>query len=53
MSLEKPNWGDIGDRELYKKLYYGKMDRELTEQEEQFCRDMYIMEEFAVGLDGD
>ena len=52
MSLEKPNWNDRQDRLLYDKLFYQPIDRELTEQEEKFCKTMYHMEEFACGLDG-
>ena len=52
MSLERPNWYDMQDRLLYDKLFYHKLDRELTEQEEEFCKTMYHMEEYACGLDG-
>lgn len=52
MSLEHPRW-DNDDRRLYDQLFYHKMDRPLTEQEEQFCKTMYHFEEYASGLDGD
>jgi hypothetical protein len=53
MSLKNPDWNNRQDRLLYKKLFYHPMNRELTEQEEYFCRIMYHLEEFACGLDGD
>lgn len=52
MSLTQPKW-NTEDRQLYEKLFYQKMDRELTEKEEDFVRAMYHLEEFACGLDGD
>lgn len=52
MSLERPNWNDMADRDLYDKLFYHKIDRELTEQEEEFCKTMYHFEEYSCGLDG-
>lgn len=52
MSLERPNWNDPQDRDLYDKLFYHKVDRKLTEQEENFCKTMYHMEEHACRLDG-
>lgn len=52
MSLEKPNWNDYHDRALYDELFYNKVDRELTKQEEEFCKTMYHFEEYACGLDG-
>ena len=52
MSLEKPNWNNMQDRLLYRKLFYYPIDKELTEQEEDFCRIMYHFEEYACELDG-
>lgn len=52
MSIEKPNWADRADRELYFKLFYSKQDKPLTDVEKEFCKTMYIMEEYACGLDG-
>lgn len=42
----------MADRRLYDELFY-KGDKELTEQEERFCKMMYHFEEYACGLDGD
>lgn len=52
MSIEKPNWGDRADRELYFKLFYSKQDKPLTDVEKEFCKTMYHLEEYACGLDG-
>lgn len=52
MSLERPNWNDRHDMELYDKLFYHQ-SKPLTEQEKEFCTTMYHMEEYACGLDGD
>ena len=46
------NYNDRRHRDLYMKLFYQKMDRPLTEEEERFCISMYHAEEFACGLDG-
>ena len=43
MSLERAQWV-LADIELYRKLFYQKLDRELTPQEKEFCRDMYWFE---------
>ena len=51
MSLDKPDWHDVKDRELYEQLFYHQTEL-LTEQEEEFCKTMYHLEEFACGLDG-
>ena len=54
MSLESPNYNNSEDRALYDKLFYHNNDgKPLTEQEEEFCKSMYHMEEVACGLDGD
>lgn len=53
MSLESPNWFDSSDRELYEKLFYRDVGRELTKAETEFCTTMYHYEEYAAGLDGD
>lgn len=53
MSLEIPNWNSWQDRDLYKKLFYSKINRPLTEEEDNFCTIMYHFEEFANRLDGD
>ena len=50
MSLESPNY--YSDRVLYQELL-GKPNEKLTEQEKEFIKDMYHMEEYAIGLDGD
>ena len=47
-----PNWYNAQHRDLYDKLFYQKMDRPLTKEEDEFCRRMYHMEEYACGLDG-
>lgn len=52
MSLENPNWSDYHDREMFDKLFYHDIGRELTDIEKKFCRDMYYYEECAAGLDG-
>ena len=52
MTLEKPQW-NCEDRALYEELFYGnKSYNELTEEEQNFCKIMYHMEEYACGLDG-
>lgn len=53
MSLENPNWFDCHDRELFERLFYCDIGRELTETEIKFCRTMYHYEEYAAGLGGD
>lgn len=52
MSLEKPSWIS-SDIDLYRKLFYGDIGRQLTDKEKDFVKDMYIMEQYAKGLDGD
>ena len=52
MSLEHPSW-TWNDFQLYKELFYSNIGRELTEEEEEFCKTMYHLEEYACGLDGD
>lgn len=47
------NWYNRQHRDLYDKLFYQKMNRPLTEAENEFCKAMYHAEEFACGLDGD
>ena len=47
------NWYDRTHRELYDRLFYQNIGRELTEQENEFVKAMYHMEEVACGLDGD
>ena len=47
------NWYNSQHRELYDRLFYGRLERELTEEENEFCKTMYHMEEVACGLDGD
>ena len=49
MSLEKPNYNDPKDRELYDTLW-SKKDR--TEQEDRFFKKIFHQEEHSVGLDG-
>lgn len=53
MSLENPNWNNMEDRMLYKKLFYHDNWEKLTEQEQDFCKTMYHFEEYVSGLDGD
>lgn len=54
MSLVHPNYCNREDRELYHQLFYfNKNGEELTEEEWNFCKAMYHMEEVAAGLDGD
>lgn len=53
MSLAHPNWYAPDDRDLYFKLFYEDINRELTKEEHDFCTTMYHFEEFACGLDGD
>ena len=48
MSTEKPEL----NTKLYNELFYRTPWNNLTEEEKEFCKDMYIMEEYAVGLDG-
>lgn len=52
MSLERPNWFDNEDREMYNRLFYRNPGRELTEAELNFCITMSHYEEYAAGLDG-
>ncbi|MBQ2285534.1 MAG: hypothetical protein II244_07710 [Clostridia bacterium] len=47
------DWYNRQHRELYNKLFYYGIDRPLTKEEDEFCKTMYHMEEFACGLDGD
>lgn len=51
MSLERPNWYNYQDRELYNKLLGVPSDK-LSEQERRFIISMYRAEEYANGLDG-
>ena len=54
MSLKNPNWFDRQDRELYEQLFYmGSNGYDMNEDEWEFCKTMYHMEEYACGLDGD
>jgi hypothetical protein len=54
MSLKNPNWFDRQDRQLYEQLMYASgYGRNMSEEESDFCKVMYHMEEFACGLDGD
>lgn len=54
MSLEHPDYRDRQDRILYEKLFYHNNNGvPLTEQENEFCKTMYHMEEYASGLGGD
>jgi hypothetical protein len=52
MSLKNPSW-TWADIQLYNKLFYYDIGRELTEEEKEFCKTMYHMEECACGLDGE
>lgn len=47
---EMANWCDRRHRALYDKLFYHEMDRPLTEAENEFCKQMYHLEEYACGL---
>ena len=51
MSLEKPNFNDAKDRELYN-ILWDKDPSERTEEEDIFLKTIYHQEEFASGLDG-
>lgn len=52
MSFENPDYNNVGDRNLYNKLFYSDNDgKPLTEEEKIFCKYMYHMEEIACGLD--
>lgn len=54
MSLKNPNWFDRQDRELYEQLFYMRSNEyKMNEEEWEFCKTMYHMEEYACGLDGD
>jgi hypothetical protein len=54
MSLKNPDWFNRQDRELYEQLFYMRNDgHKMNEEEWEFCKTMYHMEEFACGLDGD
>ena len=54
MSLDNPNYNSTEDRILYDKLFYRNNNgKPLTAQEENFCKTMYHMEEYASGLGGD
>lgn len=54
MSLKNPNWYDRQDRELYDKLFaFASNGHDMSEEEWEFCKTMYHMEEYACGLDGD
>lgn len=39
------NWYDRTHRDLYNKLFYQGIGRELTEEENEFCKAMYHFEE--------
>jgi len=45
-----PNWFNRTHRDLYNKLFYQDIGRELTDAEKQFCTTMYHLEEGSVGL---
>lgn len=49
---EKPDWGNRAHRDLYDKLFYRNGGRQLTQAENEFCKTMYHLEEYACGLDG-
>lgn len=54
MSLKNPSWYDRSDRKLYEQLFYMASNGYNMEEEEwEFCKRMYHMEEYANGLDGD
>jgi hypothetical protein len=54
MSLKNPNWFDRQDRESYEQLFYMRSNgNDMSEDEWEFCKTMYHMEEYACGLDGD
>ena len=48
MSLEKPNYNDPKDRELYEQLW----NKERTEEEDRFFKTIFHQEEFACDLEG-
>ena len=45
-------WNNIQHRNLYNRLFYQDIGRELTDEENEFCTTMYHFEEYACGLDG-
>lgn len=54
MSITNPDYRDFKDRILYEKLFYHNNNGvPLTRDEEEFCKTMYHMEEYASGLGGD
>lgn len=54
MSLKNPNWYNRQDRELYDQLFtIGSNGHDMSEEEWEFCKRMYHMEEYVNGLDGD
>ena len=52
MSIKQPNWNDYTDRKNYVDLFYNKKFNELTEEKQEFCKTMYLCEEYSCGLDG-
>lgn len=53
MTLEKPDWNNELDRELYFKLFYSTNKKHnRTKKEDEFISAMYHLEEFYSGLDG-
>lgn len=51
MSLERPNWNNKEDRELYYSFpSEEKLGRKYTEEEKHFFRSMYHFEEEANGI---
>ena len=52
MSLKKINYNNLADKELYNKLFYKEKYDDLSDDEKDFVKTMYHMEEYACGLDG-
>ena len=52
MSLKNPSWTDKQDKKLYDELFYNSDYSTLSDDEQDFCKTMYHLEEFATGLDG-
>lgn len=54
MSLKNPSWLDRNDRELYNQLFtMASNGYNMEEEEWEFCKRMYHMEEVVDGLDSD
>lgn len=52
MSLKNPSWTQK-DILLYNQLFYKGEWETLTDEEKNFCKTMYHLEEYVCGLDDD